>query len=64
MFIKLPILLETHPEIAKEAYGWDPAILLAESYEKITWKCVKNHIWVEKIINRTHSNSTCPKCNK
>jgi hypothetical protein len=58
------MLSETHPEIAKEAFGWNPKIVLAESHEKIAWKCLNNHIWVEKIINRTENNVNCPKCEK
>jgi hypothetical protein len=52
----------THPELAKEAHGWDSKIVLAESHEKIAWKCQNKHIWVEKIINRTENNVNCPKC--
>jgi len=62
MLKKLPTLSETHPRIAFEAYGWDPAKVAAESHEKIAWKCSKSHIWVETIINRTKNNSNCPKC--
>ena len=64
MFKKLPTLLETHPNIAFEAYGWDPTKVSTESHEKIAWKCKNNHIWVEKVINRTNSNLVCPKCSK
>ena len=62
MFKKLPTLLETHTDIANEAYGWDPAKVSAESYENIAWKCKNNHIWTELIINRTQNNVICPKC--
>ena len=62
MFKIVPHLSETHPHIAKEAFGWDPTKVLAESYENIAWKCVKNHIWVETIINRTANNINCPRC--
>ena len=55
-------LSETRPDIAKEAFGWDPKTVLAESHEKIAWKCKKGHIWVEKIINRTENNVSCPRC--
>jgi hypothetical protein len=55
---------ETHPEIASQAFGWDPKMVLAESHEKIAWKCQNNHIWVEKIIHRTENNVNCPKCEK
>ena len=62
MLKKLPSLSETHPDIAKEAFGWDPTNVLAESSEKIAWKCRNNHIWTELIINRTQNNVICPKC--
>ena len=57
-------LSETHTEIAEEAFGWEPKTVLANSHEKIAWKCQDNHIWVEKIINRTENNVNCPKCEK
>ena len=57
-------LVDTHPEIAKQAFGWDPSKVLANSHEKIAWKCRNNHIWVEKIIHRTENNVNCPKCEK
>jgi hypothetical protein len=55
-------LVTPYPEITSKTYGWDVTKVLAKSYENIAWKCVKNHIWVEKIINRTENNSNCPKC--
>ena len=57
-------LSKTHPELAKEAHGWDPSQVLAVSHEKIAWKCSNNHFWVEKIINGTENNIDCPKCEK
>ena len=54
--------LSSYPEICKEAYGFDITIKYTNSHEKISWKCKKGHIWVEKIINRTENNVSCPKC--
>ena len=34
-------LSETHPELAEEAFGWDPSQVLSESHEKIACKCQK-----------------------
>lgn len=51
-----------YPELANEVFGWNPSHLLGISHEKIAWKCKNNHIWVEKIINRTKYNKNCPKC--
>ena len=56
--------LVSYPEICKEAYGFDVSDKFANSHEKIAWKCSNNHIWVEKIINRTENNVNCPKCEK
>jgi hypothetical protein len=64
MNIDIKPLSVTHPSLAGEAFGWDPSKVLAESHEKIAWKCKKNHIWVEKIINRTENDINCPKCEK
>ena len=50
--------------LAEEAYGFDVSEKFANSHEKISWKCKKGHIWVEKIINRTENNANCPKCEK
>ena len=58
------INLSSYPEICNEAYGFDVSEKFANSYEKISWKCKNNHIWVEKIINRTENNVNCPKCEK
>jgi hypothetical protein len=62
MFKMLRSLSETNPDIAKEAFGWDPTKVLAESHEKIAWKCKSQHTWVDKIINRTQNYTNCPKC--
>lgn len=52
----------THPELAKEALGWDPASFSAGSGKKMTWKCFKDHIWDAQISNRTNRKSGCPYC--
>ncbi len=46
-------LSETHPELAKEAYGWDPNDYSQGSNKKLEWKCNKNHVWLAIIHNRT-----------
>ena len=54
----------THPEIAKEAYGWDPNDFTAgSSAKKHLWKCTNNHTWLAKISARSKANGTnCPVC--
>ena len=50
------------PEIAAEAYGWDPETVFAKSGQKKEWKCNKGHIYTSKVSHRTGSNSGCPVC--
>ena len=38
-------LQSQYPEIAAEAYGWDPEIVFAKSGQKKDWKCNKGHIF-------------------
>ena len=53
----------THPELAKEADGWDPTGVTAGSAKKVSWRCAKNHYWVAKIYSRTGKfPSGCPVC--
>jgi len=62
MDIRFESLFTKYPDIAQEAFGWDASNLLPDSHEKIAWKCKNDHIWVEKIVNRTHFKIVCPKC--
>lgn len=56
-------LLSTHPELAREAFGWDPKKYSAGSNEKLKWKCStkENHIWITSPIHRVRP-SGCPFC--
>ncbi len=54
-------LATTHPELAKEAYGWDPTTVVAGSNKKLTWKCLKGHVWNTTGNDRV-SGSTCGVC--
>ena len=50
------------PDIAAEAYGWDPATVTAASGHKKDWKCNKGHIYLASVGNRTGDGSGCPIC--
>ena len=52
----------THPELAKEADGWDPSKVTAGSKKKRNWKCKNNHIYEAVITKRTSRNTSCPIC--
>ena len=56
---RLPLSV-THPELAKEAYGWNPNTVTAGMHFSEKWKCSKGHIWEAKVYQRT--NSGCPYC--
>ena len=55
-------LATTHPELAKEAHGWDPTKIVAGSVKKLKWKCYKGHIWVATGNSRISKNTGCPTC--
>jgi hypothetical protein len=55
-------LATTHPELAKEAFGWDPKSFVAGGKEKKKWKCLaEGHVWKVSISERK-SGRGCPSC--
>ncbi len=54
------------PLLAEEASGWDPAIVLAGSKQKMSWKCLRGHIFIAAVSRRTATTAPtgCPKCGK
>jgi hypothetical protein len=56
-------LATTHPELAQEADGWDPTLLIAGSKEKMNWKCQLGHTWIARLNSRSQG-SGCPSCAK
>ena len=59
--IKKPSLAETHPELAAEADGWDPAIGVTFSHKSLPWICNLGHKWESKVSDRSNGNN-CPFC--
>ncbi len=58
---KLPLSV-THPELAREADGWDPDSYTHGSDKKMSWKCQASHIWIATISNRSLLKTGCPYC--
>jgi translation initiation factor IF-1 len=58
---KLPLSV-THPELAKEANGWDPSKFTFGSEFKVDWVCDKGHTWTSNISNRARKGAGCPIC--
>jgi hypothetical protein len=52
----------THPELAKEADGWDPTLISQGSGKKLGWRCSDSHFWSATVSNRTLKQYGCPYC--
>jgi len=50
------------PEIAAEAYGWDPTTVFAKSGKKLDWKCSSGHIYRSIVQSRTKNGNGCAIC--
>ncbi len=56
-------LLTTHPNLALEAFGWDPSTEVAGSKYKKGWLCEFGHTWDAVIYSRSgKQKSGCPYC--
>jgi Probable Zinc-ribbon domain len=54
-------LAETHPQLAKEADGWDIADYTPGNNKKMLWRCSMNHSWEASIAKRAEGKG-CPYC--
>ena len=55
-------LATTHPDLALEAFGWNPEAFVAGGKEKKKWKCIEQgHIWKVSISERKAGRG-CPSC--
>jgi len=55
-------LKTTHPNIAVEAYRFDPETLTAGSNTSVEWKCLNGHIFKAPPHQRTGRSSGCAVC--
>ena len=55
-------LLTTNPQLAEEAYDWDPRTVTSGSNRKRTWRCKQGHVWIAVVSSRHISG--CPTCAK
>jgi len=55
-------LATTHPEVAKEASGWDPTTVSFGSTKSRKWICSLGHQWMATCSSRTYMKSGCPFC--
>lgn len=50
-----------HPDLAREAYGWDPSTLVYGSNKRMSWRCDKGHVWESQVTQRDRG-AGCPYC--
>jgi len=55
-------LATTHPDLASEAFGWDPKTVIAGTRKKLDWKCKQGHTWKANGSDRAYGKSGCPIC--
>lgn len=57
-------LATTHPDIAKEADGWDPRQVKAGTIARLQWKCDLGHSYIQTPNSRTRRDHPrgCPIC--
>ena len=57
-------LATTHPELAKQAEGWDPKLISRGAIAKRNWRCKEGHTWNASPNDRTRKDggSNCPYC--
>ena len=54
-------LATTHPDIAKQAEGWDPSTVTFGSGTKQQWMCPNGHVWKSTVTSRVGGGS-CTVC--
>ncbi len=56
-------LATTYPELAKEAYNFDPTTISKGSSRKVQWQCnLCQNIWSATPGSRVYSEAGCPAC--
>lgn len=55
-------LLTKLPDLAKEAFGWDPSAVCYGSRKVLPWKGICGHIWETEVCSRSTKGHGCPYC--
>ncbi len=50
------------PDIAKDAFGWNAALVGSGSDKKYEWECESGHRWKTSVKLRTAAQTGCPSC--
>ena len=61
LIVGINYLATLHPDVAADAFGWDPSQVQAGSHKRCAWKCREQHVWQAIIKER----GICyPICNR
>lgn len=54
----------THPELASQAVGWDPSLVMSSDSLKRNWRCSNDHEFLSASSQRTRKDrpTGCPYC--
>jgi hypothetical protein len=55
-------LLTRLPDLAREAFGWDPSMVCYGSRKVLPWKGVCGHTWEAEVHSRSSKGHGCPYC--
>ena len=55
-------LVTTHPEVAAQAFGWDPTQFSKGHNKKKDWKCELGHLYSDTVNHRTGMATGCSIC--
>lgn len=50
------------PDLALEAFGWDPSTLSPGSNASKRWVCGRGHVWMAQVYERSVNKTGCPYC--
>jgi hypothetical protein len=56
-----PPITDSHPEVAAQAHGWDPATVTSGSGQVRTWRCDLGHVTATRIADKC-KGIRCPVC--
>jgi hypothetical protein len=54
-------LATLHPQVAEQAYGWDPSVVNPHSHKKLEFICSEGHVFVQSVRRRVEATG-CPIC--
>ncbi len=54
-------LATVRPDLAAQAYDFDPTTVTPGTHKKVGWKCEKGHVWKAGVKDRAAGNG-CPIC--